>query len=104
MTAEPRRQEPEPKTLTPYSVIHRGQDAVDAEGNVTFTDFSPAVLPADVELPGDRVPKGSSVPGYADTSESKKNPEQTDSENLAPKIVARGSTAVTPENPSPPSF
>lgn len=72
----------EPKELSPFKIIHRGEDSLDSEGEVTFADFSPRVVPADT--PEDVVepaPKGVSAPEPVLSSDSSETPVQPTWEN-----------------------
>lgn len=78
------------RQVTPFKVIRRGEDSIDNDDRVTFSDFSPRVVPADTpeEIV---VPKAVSAPEPAPSQESTQTPVQTSSEP----------TVQTPANKGP---
>lgn len=87
------------RKITPFRVMRRGDDTVDADNDVVFSDFSPRVLPADfpdeeVTVPKDvfapqpaplpdlapasgRSTSGTSVPKSVSSDAGKPNPSAT---------------------------
>lgn len=72
----------EPRTISPFKIIQRGEDTVDGDENLIFSDFRPHVMGADVVIEDDLpAPKGVSVPEPAPSSGSDQTTVQTMSEN-----------------------
>jgi hypothetical protein len=74
--------EGEPRIISPFMVITRGEDTVDPETEaLIFADFSPTVLPSDAqeEIPV-VIPKAESAPGRAPSSELMQTLEQQKSD------------------------
>ena len=73
------------RTITPFKIIHRGEDTVDSDDVVRFADFSPKVLPSDAPEEEGIAPKGESAPARASSLASRKKTEPTKSEKNAPE-------------------
>lgn len=74
----------EPRNLTPFKIIHRGEDTLGPDDEVQFADFSPRMIPADV--PDEvvvAVPKEESAPQPVPSSESTETTEPAKSETSA---------------------
>ena len=101
----------EPKTITPFKVINRGEDTVDRDDRVVFADFSPKVLPADA--PDEEVvvvPKDGSAMAPASSSGASltETDEPTSSATSAPAPASEDdgkpsqSETGKPDSSSPP--
>jgi len=72
-----------PREIAPFQTIRRGDRWTSPDGDVTFTDFSPRVFPADAEVDDASGPKVSlSAPASAESSSQ----TVTDTEN--PEVTA----------------
>lgn len=94
--------EDDARPVTPFQVINRGEDTVDGDDRVTFSDFRPTVLPADaVEEPEvEPVPKDESAPEPAPSAESNETTEQTTSETSAQDPANSDDGKPSPSEPS----
>lgn len=86
----------EPQELTPFRIINRGEDTLDASGNVQFADFSPRVLPSEVPDEVVEVPKAESVPAPVSSSESPETSEPKTSARTVPVPVAEDDGLPSP--------
>lgn len=72
---------PEPRTITPFKLINRGEDTLDENENVVFADFSPRVIPSETpDEVEDILPKAESAPEPVPSSESTQTEGQETSE------------------------
>ncbi len=78
----------EPRTITPFKLINRGEDTLNLDEQVVFADFSPRIVPADT--PDEEleevvvVPKDESAPEPAASPESNPTTEPSSSETPVP--------------------
>lgn len=82
----------EPRNVTPFKLIRRGEDTLDIDERVVFADFSPTVLPADTpdEVVEVLAPKDVSVPVPAPSSESMQTSVPLTLETTVPVLVEEG--------------
>lgn len=98
------------RTVTPFQIIRRGQDTIDADDKVTFADFSPQVLPSgaqeDVEVEVEPIPKEESAPGAASSQEltSAQTPPSPTSEETVPQSAPSDAGSASPKETSKQSF
>jgi hypothetical protein len=57
------------RKITPFRVMRRGEDSIDSENEVVFSDFSPRVVPADFPDEELTVPKDVSAPAPAPSTD-----------------------------------
>lgn len=107
----------EPKEINPFYLMKKGEDSVDKDDNVIFSDFRPQVVPSDTKAgksrkKKDKAPKGGSAPEPVNSEETP-NPKslakdvlaskQTPVDDLAGAAKAPGQSKVTPETSNPAS-
>lgn len=97
----------EPRTITPFKIIERGDDTLGANGEVLFADFSPRIVPADTPDDDEEevvvVPKGESAPEPVASPESTSATEQTTSETNVPTPADKADGSPNPNEPSLPT-
>ncbi len=89
--------------VTPFQTIRPGEDTVDADDRVTFADFRPHVLPADVEeeLEVEVIPKDESAPELASSAASTRTPVQKTSAKIAQAEAETLAADLEDGKPSP---
>lgn len=91
--------QPEPREVSPFKIINRGEDTVDKNDRVVFADFSPKVVPS--ETPDrEKSPKGASAPRPARSKESPPKTEQKKSETSAQTPASKDAGAANPSGTS----
>lgn len=76
----------EPRTVTPFMLIERGDDTLGPNDEILFADFSPKIVPADT--PDEVVvPKDVSVPEPVVSPEPQSTPQTAQTSSVIPALV-----------------
>lgn len=87
----------EARKVVPFRIMRRGQDSVDEENDVVFSDFSPRVLPADVPDETEvTVPKDVSAPELAPSTDLAPASGQNTSVTSVPQPVSKDAGKPNP--------
>jgi hypothetical protein len=93
----------EARPVTPFQIIRRGQDTIGEDDRVTFADFTPQVIPSDVQqdVEAEPVPKGESAPEPAYSVESTPTTVQPTLEPIVQQAAEELAAALDDGSPNP---
>lgn len=96
--ADEARDESQARKITPFKIIQAGEDTLDADNEVQFSDFRPRTVSADTpEEVIEPAPKDSSAPAPAPSPESTQTtePQKSDNPVQAPADEGTGKPSQT---------
>lgn len=95
----------EARKITPFKRIGRGQDSLDYDDEVVFADFTPHILPADLDEDEEIIviPKEESVPEPVASPAPEPQSEVSPTKSAPPAAPSADGKPKTPASSSPAS-